>query len=490
MPSQNTDAMAELETLTSVSSRQEQKDGNANARRRLGYPETLCSLSTEERNKLERQLVRKLDARLMAPLIIMYIMNYLDRNAIAAAKIAGIVDDLNLSDSEFQTCISILFVGYILMQIPSNLYLTKIGKPSIYLPLCMAIWGSLCAVTGAVHNFSGLAATRFLLGFVEAAHHFESRRASHLRGTESLRSETKCCSALGLEAWRWIFIIEGAITVAIATTVTFILPDFPTNTKWMTDQERALASWRPIADIGEEDWVSPEEEGLAAGFQQCIRDYKTWLFAILIFAVVSSGTINSYFPTIVETLNYSRTTTLLFTAPPYLLSCIVTLCVSFNADRTGERYFHFTLPTWISVAGFIISGSTTNFPARYISMMIMLPGVYTAFTIGLTWLANALPRPPAKRAAALALCSAASNCSSIYGAFLYPQSTAPRYIMAMGINASTAVMSIIVANFLHFDLKRLNRKLDEAELEAEAEQVGGMGAQTEGTVQSNFRYLY
>lgn len=49
-------------------------------------------------------------------------------------------EDLNLVGYQFQTCVTILFVGYILMQVPSNLFLNRIGKPSVYLPTCMAVW--------------------------------------------------------------------------------------------------------------------------------------------------------------------------------------------------------------------------------------------------------------------------------------------------------------------------------------------------------------
>ena len=132
--------------------------------------------------------------------------------------------------------------------------------------------------------------------------------------------------------------------MTIAFVAFFILPDFPANTKWIEGQEKDLAIWRLIADIGEEDWVSSEEESLFLGFRQCVSDYKTWFLVFLIFGAVSSGTINSYFPTVVATLGYGKTETLLLTAPPYLLSCIVALLVSLNADRTGERYFHFTIP--------------------------------------------------------------------------------------------------------------------------------------------------
>ena len=208
---------------------------------------------------------------------------------------------------------------------------------------------------------------------------------------------------------------------------------------------------------------------------------------------MSSGTINSYFPTVVATLGYPRTETLLLTAPPYLLSCIVALLVSLSADRSGERYFHFTVPLWSSIAGFIISASTTNLGARYFSMMIMLPGVYTAFTVGLTWAANTLPRPPAKRAAALALCNCIANCSSIYGPFLYPKETAPRYLIAMGLNAGTSLMSIIVATVFRFVLIRLNKKMDIVEGIAPSAEVDGGRVEADSErilAVKGFRYLY
>ncbi|KAH7029794.1 major facilitator superfamily domain-containing protein [Microdochium trichocladiopsis] len=482
-------------------------------------PEILRGLSGEEMEILNKKLVRKLDLRLMAPLIVMYIMNYLDRNAIGAAKISGIVPDLGLSDSQFQVCVSILFVGsYILMQIPSNLFLNKIGKPAMYLPACMIVWGAVCACTGAVHNFSGLAATRFLLGFVEAAYFpgcMLCLSVWYTRKELALRTALLYCGslfsgafsgliaagitsslegAMGLKSWRWLFIIEGAVTVALALVVSPILPDFPHNTKWLSEQERALAMWRQTSDIGEEDHDSSESSGMFDAFFLCIRDYRTWLFFFVILGVVSSGTINSYFPSVVQTLGYGRTQTLLLTAPPYLLSCVVNLAISWHSDKTGERYFHFTVPVWFSVAGFIISAATTNLGARYFSMMIMLPGVYTAFTIGLTWLANSLPRPPAKRAAALALCSGGSNVSSIYAPFLYPESTAPRYLLAMGVNAATAFLSIIVATAVRIVLVRLNRKLDieefgSVEAAQEHRKRGPLTSSGEAAPKS-FRYMY
>lgn len=56
------------------------------------------------------------------------------------------------------------------MQIPSNLLLNKFGKPGIYLPSCMIVWGAISAATAGCKSAGGLYAVRFFLGFVEAAY--------------------------------------------------------------------------------------------------------------------------------------------------------------------------------------------------------------------------------------------------------------------------------------------------------------------------------
>ncbi|KAJ4613583.1 hypothetical protein HRR86_008575 [Exophiala dermatitidis] len=374
------------------------------------------------------------------------------------------------------------------MQVPSNLFLNKIGRPCLYLPTCMMIWVRQALLsTGRGDSISDV---QNRVSFVLVPELYTASAVSWRHGF-CWDSSRRHILAMGLASWRWLFIIEGSMTVAIALLALFVLPDFPINTRWISPVERDLATWRLYIDVGQEDWVDSRRESLWDGLKLCLHDPKTFIGIPLIFGVVSSGTISSYFPTVVSTLGYNHTKTLLLTAPPYLLSCIVALGVCLNADRTGERYLHFTLPVWVSVAGFVISASTLNVPARYFSMMIMLPGIYTAFTLGLTWMANTMPRPPAKRAALLALCNACSNCSSVYGPFMYPDWQAPRFIIAMCVNAGTALMSIAVATGFRFHLVRLNRQLDIDEgFGPNADGEADAGPQQGGTAEKGFRYLY
>lgn len=94
--------------------------------------------------------------------------NYIDRNNYAAARLQGLEDDLGLTGEQYQTGLSILFVGYILGQVPSNLVLNHLGRPSLYLGFFTTAWGLVSALTSLVNSYAGIVICRFVLGIVEA----------------------------------------------------------------------------------------------------------------------------------------------------------------------------------------------------------------------------------------------------------------------------------------------------------------------------------
>jgi len=104
---------------------------------------------TEEELVIEKKLRRKIDSLIMPTVVLVYLMNYIDRygfavllivywltpyrNNYAAARLQGLEEDLNLTGTQYQTGLSILFVGYIIAQVPSNMVLNYLGRPSLYL---------------------------------------------------------------------------------------------------------------------------------------------------------------------------------------------------------------------------------------------------------------------------------------------------------------------------------------------------------------------
>ncbi|KAF6811713.1 pantothenate transporter liz1 [Colletotrichum sojae] len=458
-------------------------------RRGLQPPAIVAAMSREYRAELEAKLKRKIDLRLLPMTVLCYILNYIDRNNIAAARLAGLERDLKLDpdSNQFQTAVSILFVGYLLMQVPSNLFLNKIGKPAIYLPTCMVIWGVISAATAAVTNYAGLLVVRFILGFVEAAYFpgclyylscWYTREELGLRttilytgslisgafsGLISAGITGNMDGARGLGAWQWLFLIEGVVTVAVAIAAYWVLPNFPRTTSWLSEEETALAVWRLQEDIGEDDWTNSGEQTFWHGFKTALEDVKTWILLVLVFSNVASASITNFFPTVVKTLGYNDVISLLLTCPPYVL-CVITTCINaWHADRTGERYFHIVLPLCVAMAAFILGAATKATAPRYVAMMLLVPGVYSGYTTALAWISNTLPRPPAKRASALAFINAVSNCSSIYASYLYPKSASPQYTAAFIHNCIACFIAICAATVLRVVLTRLNKRLERGE---------------------------
>ncbi|KAF1976241.1 pantothenate transporter liz1 [Bimuria novae-zelandiae CBS 107.79] len=460
------------------------------AHAKLEPPPLVAAMSLEQRREAEAKMRKKIDIRLLPMIILMYIMNYLDRNNIAAVRLAGLQDELQLTSTQYQTIVSILFVGYILMQVPSNLLLNKTGKPALFLPICMIIWGVISGATGACQNFGGLVACRFFLGFIEAVYFpgclfylssWYTRKELGFR-TAVLYSGSLISGAFGglitagiksnmdhthgLRAWRWVFIIEGGITVAIALVAFFVLPNMPRTTSWLTEEERQLATYRLVEDVGEEDWTSSESQTLFHGFKLAMADMKTWVLTILMLAIVSSASVTNFFPTVVKTLGYNNVNTLLLTAPPYVLAVITTYINAWHADRTGERFLHITIPLCVGVAAFILCAATKSTAPRYVAMVLMVPGVYTGYVVALAWISNSLPRPASKRAAALAFINAVSNTSSIYASYMYPQPLSgqqPNLTVPLSVDCATAALAIIMAAIMRIILSRLNKKLDRGE---------------------------
>lgn len=90
------------------------------------------SLPPEHVAEVERKLVRKIDLRILPMIIIIYIFNYLDRNSITQARLYGLQEDTHVKGAVYQTAISIFSAGYIAMQLPSTLLMTKL-RPSLFL---------------------------------------------------------------------------------------------------------------------------------------------------------------------------------------------------------------------------------------------------------------------------------------------------------------------------------------------------------------------
>ncbi|KAI5917470.1 major facilitator superfamily transporter [Camillea tinctor] len=427
----------------------------------------------------ETALVRKLDWRIMPTLCVMYFLNYVDRNAIAQARLNNLEDDLNMSGYEFNTTVSILFVGYVLMQIPSNMLITRI-RPGIYMSGWMFVWACVSACTALVNNYEGLVACRFLLGITEAPFY---PGATYMLSIFYTRTEVAariamlyCAQILatgfsgliaagifagmdglrGLSGWRWLFIVEGSITALVALLGLWLLPDTPTTTKWLTPEESELANARMERDkIGDAIGKASAWEGL----KQACKDKRTWLFCLMQNFHLSACSFNSFFPTVVRTLGFNTTITLVMTCPPFIFAGAAGIFCGWSSGRLHERTLHITAGLVVAIIGFVLAASTMNTAARYIACFIFPVGAYSVNSVIIGWAATTLSQTVEKKAVVLAMTNVAGQIGYIYGAYLWPDYDEPRYRIGFGASAGFALLSICCAWVIRMWLIQENRKI-------------------------------
>ncbi|KAF8507454.1 MFS general substrate transporter [Hysterangium stoloniferum] len=304
----------------------------------------------------------------------------------SAARLHGFEADLHLKGQEFATLLSILYVGIEAAFFPGALFLLSkwYTRKELGLRTAILYCGNITS-----NAFGGLLAAGIL---------------SNMDGK------------LGQAGWRWLFFIEGSLTVFVAICAIFILPDFPATTKSLSPLERKLAMLRMAEDVGEVDEKDKDEEHSQwTGLTLAATDWKVWWLAFALLSQTVSLSFNAYFPTLTATLGFKSTTvTLLLTAPPWFFAAFVLFFNARHADVTGERFWHVSGPILLGIVGFVISLSTMNTAARYIALFLEAQS-YAGLIVFVTWLSNSFARPPAKRAVALALVNAWSQLGNIAG---------------------------------------------------------------------------
>ncbi|KAI6110775.1 sugar transporter [Pisolithus croceorrhizus] len=443
------------------------------------YTSTLVNPGPEfdRRRDVERRLLQKLDLRVVF-LVFVYIMNYMDRNNLAAARLKGLEEDLRLTGLQFNTLMGVLYIGYGLMQIPSNIYLNRLKRPSLYLSCCVFLWGILSIGTGHFHT---ALVSRILLGFSEAVYYpgallmvsrwykrdeLGSRMAYFICGVSLANAFGFLIASgvlatmdgkLGYQAWRWLFFCEGGLTCVIATAALYVVPDFPTTPAfWLTGEEQALAQKRMEEDL---NGISRDSSSVVegSGLVEALTDWKVWWLAIALSVLTIALSFTFFFPTLAAAMGYSPTITLLLCAPPWVVGLLTSLFVMGHSDRTRDRFWHIVGPVSIGIIGFAMALASMNTLTRYLSLFFMTQSM-VSYTLVLTWLSNSIPESSSKRAVGIALAHSLASIVNVGASYAWPAAWGPSYTNSFLICILAALVSIYMLWVYRLHLIKLNKK--------------------------------
>ena len=208
--------------------------------------------------------------------------------------------------------------------------------------------------------------------------------------------------------------------------------------------------------------------------------------------------------------------TLLLCAPPYVFITFWALAHSWYSDKLSNRFWFFMYPIPITIVGFVslhvpalislmltmqvVFMATDNFGAKYFSLFLMC-FIFSMNGTTYAWIAGAIPRPPAKRAAAFAFINSIGNSASIWTPFTYREQDFPHYRPALGINIALQTIAALCGLWLRWVLTRRNKRLERLENEdvplsekdlarlQKTAEVEGIDVATARRLQKGYRYM-
>jgi hypothetical protein len=307
---------------------------------------------TPENNK---RVLWKIDTRILPVILFVYFLQALDKATLAYASVFGLIEDTNLVGNQFSWLGSIVYVAQLVAQplVAWCLVRLPLGK---WLAATVFLWGAVLSIMPAAHDFGGLMATRALLGLFEAGvapafiavtQMWWRRREMPMRlgAWYAMNGITNMLGSLmtyglghidspHLHSYQIIFLFFGLITVAYSFVVLFFMPDSPTKTKILTEEEKLIAIERLRQNqMGVEsyswNWAHVKEAAL---------DFKTWNWAFMLFAIsVPSGGISTFGPLIIQSFGYGRFETILFNIPFGAVQIVATLGGAYVAQKMGRK---------------------------------------------------------------------------------------------------------------------------------------------------------
>ncbi len=330
----------------------------------------------------------KIAKRIVPFMGLLFLMAWLDRYNLGFAKLQ-MVTDLGFSEAVYGFGSGIVYLGYMLFEIPSNLLLERIGARKTFARITI-LWGITSIATMFVKTALWFYILRFLLGSFEAGllpgvvlyltYWFPARRRAQmvagfltsiplsaiLGGPISGWIMGSMGGRAGLANWQWLFVLEGIPSIVVGLLALLIIVDKPAVASWLTKREKRLVLADLEADHRE---AGPREHG----FGQALKLPRVWLLTIIHFCGVSANvTIGFWVPTIIQGLGVKSSLNIgMLSAVPYTAALIGIVLVSRHSDRALERRYHAALPCLACAIGLVGIGMFAHTPALAFAALVV-----------------------------------------------------------------------------------------------------------------------
>ncbi|MDQ0826127.1 sugar phosphate permease [Arthrobacter sp. B2I5] len=383
---------------------------------------------------------KKAFRRLMPFVALLFVVNQLDRINISVAGPNGMNDELGLTAAQFGLASGLFFIGYMALEVPSNLALHRFGARR-WLARIVVTWGIVATALTFVPNAEWLYGLRILLGVAEAG--FAPGIVVYLTYwfTREMRSRATAFFLLGipvaaafgvpsmtligvhmdgffgLDGWRVILLITGLLAVVLGVMCWFYLTDRPADAHWLTAEESQALTEALATE-------TPEKAGNHS-IRKALLNGQVWLLAVAPFLVLYSMFVVTFFlPTLLKDINARESLGLssvqvgLLSAIPWAIGGAGMLFFASRSDKKREVTKHFVAAATIGSIGFFFLAmfGLDNPYIALAALTVAMVGVLGSLTT--FWVLPSRLYTGAAAAGVIALINTIAN----FGSFLGPYS--------------------------------------------------------------------
>jgi sugar phosphate permease len=351
-------------------------------------------------SQADANLFRKISRRIIPFLFVCYVVAILDRNNIGFAQLQ-MKQDLSLTDAMYSLGAVFFFFGYVLFEVPSNLFMHRVGARKTFARI-MFLWGGVSVLMVFVSSATQFYVLRFVLGLFEAGFFpgivlyltfwFPSQRragalsifyagvavAGVLGGLVSGWIMRDMAGIDGFHGWQWMFVIEGAPAVVLGLAAWFLLKDRPQNANWLSAAEKTR-----ITELLEKEHL---RETIPQGhsFKAALRNANVYLLAFVYFCLTSAILLLLFWmPMMIKEFGISDVVQIsLYSAIPNALGVVGVIAIARHSDKRNERKWHFVACALLGAGALgLLANHSLSFAASMCLLSVATIAIYAAHPV-------------------------------------------------------------------------------------------------------------
>ena len=387
----------------------------------------------DEPSDVQRSTLRKIRNRCVAPLLLAFVISYLDRVNVGFAALTANAE-LGLTAAQYGLGAGLLFIAYSVFELPSNLALERFGARR-WMARIMISWGVIGCSMALVSTPLGFYTLRFLLGAAEAGlfpgvilyltywvpRRFRARYiglfalgiplSSVIGAPTSGAIMGTMNGVLGFKGWQWLYVLEALPAVLLGFAVLVFLADRPSSARWLTAAERAWLT-------AEFEREPPRAAEGSHGFSwSMLGDRRVLALAGVFFLTgVPSYGLSLWMPQIVKSFGVSHIATGFLTAIPFVFGCIAMMYWGHRSDARGERLWHAVASALLAGAALLGGAALSSAPLQLLAVCLAAAGIYGLKGPFLTIVSESFA--DTRAAAGIALVSMLGNLSGFVAPYM------------------------------------------------------------------------